>query len=388
MSQPRQELNPYESYDHGRNSDVIAKQAALAEELLKQGKNLTSKELAFIGITFNEQGNFDPASECLKNALKKLEEEKLDPQEKLYIRTAVQCAQANIKREHKEIDQSIVEFTAAKNECDKITDLSSRSRVAYDIQRNLGIAYLIKQNYPLAIEAFERGRTAARDYEKLTDVRGRLPIMYDYCGLAKVRASEMMGPLEFTLHQGGMQGLEMAKEKLYQEGICDLEMAGDLFARDPLRKRSQDHSSWLFHMGLAYKIGKNYPAAIASIEAGLALRKELISFDKEPMLYCSRVGDAHKQLQELYLKVDNQAKESEHAGEYDRLRQRLEVLQKAPAQRNTEEKIEVPPPPPVVPGTRARQVMFIVPPRTSIQGVPPQTPLNSPTRRLGGNGST
>lgn len=268
-----QKLNPKRSRNC-RTLSVILEQSAIAAELLqkKRIEEFTSKELQELGLIYNEKSDYDNAKLFLNLALEKvqLETENL---ERYIIITNCHFGLANGERELGNNKEAIQHFTKASEECEKINhDCDEYQRIKYDIQRNLGIAYLKINEAKNAAQCFK----IALDGALQSDKKVLVPAAQSYYGLALVLSGE---------HQVGFTQLEKARS-LYPVRV---------------REQSMDWAAHRYHMGLAYQTIGNHINAIAEFKESLRLRLQTISPQIGRIYFNSRVGDVHAGLGKSYL---------------------------------------------------------------------------------------
>src|SRR3990167_1879587 len=181
-------INTSASGSNYRNIHVITSEAEKAKQILESEgiAKLTASELAQIATTLAENSNGLRSQAILSEVEKKLKTEELNPADKFFAQA--QCAHhyANHYRETDQDDAAIASYLEALDEL-KIAyqfglNEEKYHECYYDLAKDLGIAYLKKEDFVSAIPIFEQAIEEANRLKK----QGRIPSVTSYCGLAKV----------------------------------------------------------------------------------------------------------------------------------------------------------------------------------------------------------
>jgi tetratricopeptide (TPR) repeat protein len=267
-------LDPDKSRDY-RMLPVIAGQASLLEEVLqdKSLENFTAAELKTIGLTYNEKSDYQNAKKSFLLALEKAKYKKLTSQEAASLVAHCQYGLANVERELGHDDEAIQRFMLAGKELQGLNqEAKEYGPLAYDIERNLGIAYLKVKAYREAAACFEKAINLALANQR----EGLLPAVTSYYGLALVLSGK------------------------HEEGFIQLDKARGLYPIET-REKSMDWAAHRYHKGRAYQEVGDYINAISEFNESLRLRLQIIGPEIGSVYYNSRVGDTHAGLGQAYL---------------------------------------------------------------------------------------
>lgn len=280
MATGRKELDIQKSSNNFRNVSIIDEQVNLANEISanKSKEEMSSKELKNQGIIFNEKSDYKSAQEFLNAALLKVEQESLSENEKNLIIAECYYGLGNCERELGHPNEAIELFIKAKKQTEIIiaTKMEGLHDIKYHIARNIGIAYLLVEDYDNAAANFYDATNVALTANQV----GRIPAVKSYYGLSLVLAGKSI-----------MQGFQVLAE------------ARELYPKNG-REDSMDWAAHRYHMARAYEAVNNDINALVEYSESRRLRIQIIDRTKiGSVYYHSRVGDSNAGLGRVCLSL-------------------------------------------------------------------------------------